>query len=60
VPADEEIPFEELELLQTVASGHSGGLHKGRWKHLLVAVKMIRVRGAWLTFSLAVCLRPSL
>ncbi len=36
------IPFEELELVEVVGSGHSGSLWRATWKGALVAVKMIK------------------
>jgi hypothetical protein len=37
------IPFEELELIEVVGSGHSGSLWRAKWRGMLVAVKMIKV-----------------
>lgn len=40
----EMIPFDELDLIEVVGSGHSGSLWRAKWKDMLVAVKMIKVR----------------
>ena len=40
---DEMIPFDELELIEVVGSGHSGSLWRATWQGRLVAVKMIKV-----------------
>ena len=41
---NEEIAFKELQLMEIVGSGHSGSLWRAKWKEMLVAVKMIKVR----------------